>query len=46
MSLVMKISDDIVVLDHGQVICAGTPETIRQDKRVIAAYLGVENNVH
>ena len=40
MSLVMKISGHIVVLDHGEVICAGGPEKVANDPRVIAAYLG------
>ncbi|MNP41850.1 Glutamine transport ATP-binding protein GlnQ [compost metagenome] len=42
MGMVMGISDDIVVLDHGNVIAAGGPEKIRNDPRVIAAYLGAD----
>jgi branched-chain amino acid transport system ATP-binding protein len=42
MGMVMGISDDIVVLDHGNVIAAGGPEQIRNDPRVIAAYLGAD----
>ena len=41
MSVVMEISDHIIVLDHGIKISDGTPEAVRNDQKVIAAYLGV-----
>jgi branched-chain amino acid transport system ATP-binding protein len=44
MSVVMQISDHIVVLDHGVKIADDTPEAVRNDPNVIAAYLGVEDH--
>ncbi|MGZ5862173.1 MAG: ABC transporter ATP-binding protein [Methyloceanibacter sp.] len=41
MSVVMRISDHLVVLDYGKRIADGTPEQVRNDQQVIAAYLGV-----
>jgi branched-chain amino acid transport system ATP-binding protein len=38
--VVMRISDRVVVLDHGRLIADDTPAVVRAEPRVIAAYLG------
>jgi branched-chain amino acid transport system ATP-binding protein len=44
MSVVMEISDHVVVLEYGIKISDGTPDFIRNDPKVVAAYLGVEDD--
>jgi branched-chain amino acid transport system ATP-binding protein len=42
MQVVMRVSDEIHVLDHGETLAHGAPADIRRDPRVLAAYLGQE----
>ncbi len=46
MGLVMGISDEVIVLNSGQVIAEGTPRQIQNDEAVIAVYLGERENVN
>lgn len=46
MMLVMGISDKVIVLDHGEKIAEGTPEEVKNNQKVIDAYLGVEEKTY
>ena len=43
MSVVMNVSDRVVVLDYGAKIAEGTPFEVKTNPKVVAAYLGVED---
>ncbi len=40
MNFVMDLAHEVFVLDQGKIIASGDPETVRNNKRVLEAYLG------
>jgi branched-chain amino acid transport system permease protein len=45
MNVVMGVSDRVMVMDHGRVICEGTPDHVQSDPAVIEAYLGRDDDL-
>ena len=43
MSLVMQVSDQVVVLDFGRKIAEGSPAAVQKNSDVVRAYLGSDN---
>ena len=43
MSVVSELCDEVYVLDYGKNIARGSPDEVRNDERVIDAYLGAEH---
>jgi branched-chain amino acid transport system ATP-binding protein len=43
MGAIMRLSERVLVLDQGSLICQGTPERVSQDRAVIEAYLGEQD---
>jgi branched-chain amino acid transport system ATP-binding protein len=46
MSLVMGISDEVLVLSYGRAIAEGTPKEVQANPEVIAVYLGADDAAH
>ena len=40
MNFVMRLSDEVIVLESGSKLMVGKPDMVRKDKRVLEAYLG------